>query len=371
MRLTRRDMILMATTALLAPRVPAWAASTGTAESGPLGNEAVAALLRKHKVPGASLVIFEEGAIFATSTYGVARAATGEPVNATTRFQGASLSKTINALLILKLVEAGTLKLSDKVNDHLKSWTLGGKNAGLVTIKSLLSHTAGVTVNGFDGYDPARPVPPLLAVLDGKPPANSPPIKASGKFGVFAYSGGGVTVLQQMVIEVTGEEYGAAAKRLVLDPLGMSNSSFAQPPSSGDKPPVAYAHSKDGRQIRGNFNVYPELAAAGIWTTPTDMAQAVMAIMNSAEGAPGSFLPRELATEMLIKVHTDAGLGVFINGRGRFYHNGVNRGFRNVFVADPRPDKKRRGLVVMTNGENGAKVHDTLLATVVKEYGWT
>ena len=371
MSLTRRHLLLLATSALVASRLPAWALADTPPASGPLSTEAVEALLKKKKVPGASLAIIDEGAITTTFAYGSARAGSGDKVDAATRFQAASLSKTINALLVLKLVEDGKLKLGDPVNDHLTSWKLGGKNAGEVTIKALLSHTGGTTVDGFNGFAPGKPLPTLIEVLDGKAPANNPPVTASKKLGVFAYSGGGVTVLQQMVMDVTGEDYAVAAKRIVLAPLGMGNSNYAQPPSAAEAATIAYAHGKDGKPVRGNFNVYPELAAAGLWTTPSDMALAVSAILNSAAGSPGAFLSQALTTEMLTKVHTDAGLGVFINGRGRFYHNGVNEGFRDVFVGDPRPGKGRRGMVIMTNGENGEVVHQTLLATVVKEYGWT
>lgn len=367
MSLTRRHLLGFATTALVASRLPSWAAAPPA--DGPLGTKAVEALLKQRKVPGASLAIIDGGAVVAAYAYGLAQAGTNRKVEDATQFQAASLSKTINALLILKLVKDGKLKLGDPVNDHLKSWKLGGTNAGKVTIKALLSHTGGTTVSGFDGYDPARPIPTLLQVLDGKPPANSPAVKASNKFGVFAYSGGGITVLQQMVIDVTGEEYPTAAKRLVFDPLGMSNSNYRQPPAADAN--VAHAHDKDGKPIRGGFNVYPELAAAGLWTTPTDMAQAVIAILNANAGASGAFLTPALAGEMLTKVHTDAGLGVFINGRGRFYHNGVNRGFRDVLVGDPRKEKNRNGLVVLTNGENGETVYADLQKSVVAEYAWS
>src|SRR5581483_3081130 len=168
-------------------------------------------------------------------------------------------------------------------------------------------------VHGFSGYGRGAKLPTLRDVLDGRRPANSPPIRVVARPGsAYRYSGGGIIVLQQMIIDVTGEAYPALLERSVLGPLAMDESSFRQPPDAATVSQAAFGYAADGSQMTGGFHVYPEMAAAGLWTTPRDLAKALLAIIRSSAGANGAFLDRALAHEMLTPGLGQAGLGTFV-----------------------------------------------------------
>jgi CubicO group peptidase (beta-lactamase class C family) len=165
-------------------------------------------------------------------------------------------------------------------------------------------------------------------------------------------------VLQQLVIDVTGLPYQAAATLRVLTPLGMAASSFEQPPSETGACNIAHAHGPDGQPTPGGYNIYPELAAAGLWTTPSDICRMLRGIKLSITDGPGAILPQPIAYQMVKPGEGGAGLGVFVNNVGLISHFGVNRGFRAVFGL---PLNAGKGLAVMTNGDNGALVHKSLV----------
>jgi len=370
MNVDRRQMVLGMAAGLLAPGAirPA-GAQTQTPADGPLSAGSVADLLAQHKVPGVSLAIIDRGELVAAYGYGLARK--GVAVTPETRFQAASISKSINALGVMRLVQDGKVALDTPVNQYLKSWKLPDNDftrQRAVTVRMLLSHTGGISVSGFNGYVRGAPLPSLLQILDGEPPANNAPVRVIALPGAtYSYSGGGTTVLQQMVIDVTGEPYPDALQRLVLGPLGMSESSFVQPPLADIAAQAAFGHVKSGEPVAGDYHIYPELAAAGLWTTPRDLTKFVRAIIAARNGQKGALLTQDLATAMLTPVLDRAALGVFIEPGGRFWHNGGNAGFRTLFVGDPQAGQ---GLVAMTDSDNGEDVYAELRRRVAQLYSW-
>jgi len=370
--LNRREVlggIAAAATASVARAQPTAVIATEPPGEGPLSSASVGALLAQHKVPGASLAIVRNSAIVATYGYGSAQP--GRPVTPQTRFQAASISKTVNALAVLKLAEAGEFRLDDPVNQRLRSWKLPDNAltaATPVTIRMLLNHTGGTTASGFEGYPAGAPLPTLIDILNGTPPANSAPVRVEWPPGKsFHYSGGGTTVLQQMVIDVTLGQYAKVVRDLVLELLQMRSSNFDQPPPGSDFARYAFASGEDGAPLPGGFRVYPELAAAGMWTTPHDLALMVIGILQSHDSRPGAFLPPALAREMLTPAIDGAALGTFIDAKGMFWHNGGNIGYRSLYVGDPQTGN---GMAAMTNGNGGEAVCNALRDAVATVYSW-
>ena len=369
----RRAVLALAAGAISQPlwkRPAVSAVQSVPSATGPFSIDSVVALLKQNKVAGASLAIVENGQLAAT--YGYRDAQEQRPVTPQTRFQAASTSKTVNALGVLKLVQAGRVVLEDPVNTHLKSWKLPDNALTAktpVTIRMLLNHTGGTSVHGFAGYARGAVLPTLQQILDGQKPANSAAIRVVSPPGqAFNYSGGGITILQQMVIDITGDPYDVALEKLVLGPLGMSESSYRQPPDAETVNQAAFAHRADGSLVPGDFHIYPEMAAAGLWTTASDLCKPALAIMQSNPGRAGSFLSQNLARSMLTRGLGQYGFGVWINNSAWFYHTGVNEGYRALFYADP---KRNSAMAAMTNGENGTPVHNELFQRVVKAYRWT
>lgn len=316
----------------------------------------IAALLRKYKVPAVSFATFDRAGIVLCAAHGRRQVGSAK-VTTETRFQAASLSKTVNALCVLSLVRDGRFGLDDPVNKRLSGWRLTGTDAEHVTIRMLLSHTGGTTIAGFPGYQRDDVIPWLDEILDGVKPANTRRIEVIAPLGQYQYSGGGVVVLQKLITEIEAAPYEDVVARRVLEPLGMSNSSMRQPLQS-IKGKLASGHTIDGDVIRMDYFIYPEMAAAGLWTTPADLARMLMAMLDSADGKEGAFLPKALAREMMTPVQADVGLGVFINPKGLVHHDGANWGFRAVYFIDP---KARSGKIVMANGQRGDMVYNDLL----------
>lgn len=327
--------------------------------------QAIRKALERASVPGVSYAIIRDNVVAEQGVVGVARADKQARLETTSRFQAASVSKTINALCVLTMVRDGLVGLDDPVNNHLKEWKLGGRaDAEKVTIRMLLNHSGGVNVHGFAGYGFGQRLPSTLQILTGTTPANSEPVSVVSRPGkAFKYSGGGITVLQQMVSDVTGSPYHLAVYQRVLSPLAMQDSSIKQPLASDDD--LVFGHDTAGTTY--GWNIYPEMAAAGLWATPGDIGRAVIAIMQSISGAPGAMLPPELGKQIAKPAFQGAGLGVFVDGGGRINHSGVNAGFRAIYVASP---KRKRGYVVMSNGENGEALNDKVARLLMEAQGW-
>ncbi|HET9218139.1 MAG TPA: serine hydrolase [Terriglobia bacterium] len=326
-----------------------------------------------HKVPGVSIAVIHDGRLEWAKGYGVLESGSPRAVTAETLFQAASISKPVAAMAALALVEQGKLSLDEDANLRLTSWRLPDNTLNKtekVTLRRLLSHSAGLTVHGFPGYSASASVPTLQQILDGQKPANTPAIRVDilpGK--QFRYSGGGYTVLQQLMIDVTGRPFPDLLQDLVLRKIGMSHSTFTQPLPKDQETNAAYAH-EEGKAIKGRWHAYPEMAAAGLWTTPTDLALFAIDLMESAQGKPGKVLSPEMARQMLTRQIGAYGLGVNVGdskGVASFSHGGGNEGFTCILVANVNT---RQGAVVMTNGDNGPALFNEILRGISREYNW-
>ena len=312
-----------------------------------------------HAVPGVSLAVIAEGKIAWTRSYGFLRAGAQPPVTTDTLFQAGALSKPVAAAAALALVDSGQLALDAPANTKLSSWKIPGPtgaSAAKVTLRQLLSHTAGLSVPYFSGYAPDTPPPTLLQVLDGQPPANSNPVRVTHAPGAkWQYSSGGFAVLQQLMLDATGEELPAILQRRLFIPASMTASTFTRP-------------------IAVDSRVYPELAAAGLWTTPGDLARFVLALRHSLDPAdtPDRIMQPATAAAMITPplAGSDYGLGIGVLGSGetlQLAHSGSTAGFRSSLVFYPRLG---RGAIVMTNSDNGGAVIPEILRALAQEYDW-
>lgn len=333
-------------------------------------------------VPGVSIAVIDNGQLSWTREIGIKEAGTDSPVTTSTLFQVASISKPVAASAVLRLVEAGELLLDEDVNRYLKSWRIlenSFTSREKVTLRRILSHSAGLTVSGFPGYVPGEPLPALRKILDGEKPANSPAIMVDTTPGFLCrYSGGGFTILQQLLIDTTGESFPSLMKRLVLDPVGMTLSTYEQPLNKSRHNKAASGHDSKGMVIKGRRNTYPEMAAAGLWTTPTEMSEWILDISGALEGKPSKLLSKPMVEQMLTLqsappgsgIAFQFGLGLGLEGEGSsfsFAHGGSNRGFLSTFVMYPSLGK---GAVVMTNADRGGTLFNEVLQSIAAEYNW-
>lgn len=330
----------------------------------------IAAEMSRLHVPGVSVAVLHGGTIEWSKGYGITREG-GAPVTPDTLFQAGSISKPVTALAALRLVEQHRLTLDADINGQLKGWKLPTPPGQHVTLRELLSHTAGTTVHGFPGYAAGLPVPSVDDVLAGRPPANTKPVVVDTPPGTaWRYSGGGYTVVQKMIGDVTGQPFAEVLRDEVLRPAGMMHSSFAQPLDATLLADAAWPHDGTGKPVTGGPHTYPELAAAGLWSTPSDLLRYAIAVRDSARGKAGALLNQSLATEMLTPGKGDYGLGVEVHGalaNRDFSHGGSNEGYENFMVAYIGSGD---GVAVMTNGAQGAELGLEITRSVAAAYGW-
>lgn len=330
--------------------------------------------MEKYHVPGVSVAVIHNYRLDWAKGYGFRDAESGEVVDTQTLFQAASISKPLTAVAALSLVENGVLDLEENVNNQLVSWKLEENEfteKETVNLERLLSHSAGVTVHGFRGYAQGEEVPGFLQVLDGKEPANSDPVRVDISPGTqFRYSGGGYCIVQQLLMDVVQKPFPQFMKEAVLKPLQMTNSTYKQPLPEKLRTNAATGYRSGGDEVEGKYHIYPEMAAAGLWTTPNDLSQFVIEIMKSWSGQSHEILSEEMTREMLRERLDGFGLGFMVKGEGEdfsFSHSGDNEGFKCFMTGYP---ERGDGAVIMTNGDNGSYLYGELLRSIAAEYGW-
>jgi CubicO group peptidase (beta-lactamase class C family) len=331
-------------------------------------------LLEKRHIAGLSLAIIENGTIVKASGYGFADNAAKVPVTTNTLFQAGSISKPVSALGALHLVESNKLSLDEDVNAKLRTWQVPENEftkLEKVTLRRILSHNAGLTVHGFPGYALDEPLPTLVQVLDGASPANTKPIRVDVPPGSkVRYSGGGFTVMQQWVIDVSGEPFPNFMSNVVLAPLRMSASTFQQPLPKETSAACARGYYPNGKPVKGGWHVYPEMAAAGLWTTAADLARYAVAVQQMLAGKGAPVISKDLTREMLSPQKESVGLGLALERSGkslRFKHGGRDEGFDALLVAYAEAGQ---GAVLMINSNDNTGALERIVELIAREYKW-
>lgn len=311
-----------------------------------------------YEVNAVSIAVVKDYKIEWAKAYGFADVSEKRLATTETLFQAASVSKSFNSLGVLKLTEEQKLNIDNDINNYLKKWKFPydsiskGKK---ISTAQLLNHTAGLSVGGFGGYEKGQDLPSIPQVLDGLKPANSNAVRSVFEPGLkFQYSGGGTTVSQLILEDTTGEKYEDYLLKNVLTPLGMTYSSFNQPPFMVKKNLLATGyHGKV--EVVGKYHIYPEKAAAGLWTNPTDLAKYIIETQLSLQGKSNKVLSKEMSIRRL-----ENNLGIFVQnykGTKYFGHSGGNYGFVCHYMGSMEDGN---GVVVMTNGVNMQLINEII-----------
>jgi len=330
--------------------------------------------MQHYHVPGVSIAFFDHGQIIWTRAYGFADLETRRAVTPDTLFQAGSISKPIAALGALRLVEQGKLHLDTNINDTLTSWHLPDNQYTAeqkVTLRRILSHSAGLTMHGSSGYAAGAPLPTIPQILDGQKPANNEAVRVDTIPGTaFRYSGGGYVIMQLMMTDVTGQGFPTLMHSLVLSPLGMAHSTYQQPLPPNLATNAAVPYDGKGDPIRGGAHTIPEMAVGGLWSTPSDLARAAIEVQQAYSGASHKLLSQPMAHETLTPQIATRGLGFELSPSGtvpRFWHFGVNVGYDSVLQAYR---DSGQGIAIMTNGQQGEQLMNEILRAVAREYNW-
>ena len=328
--------------------------------------------MEHYKVPGVSIAIVKDGELRWAKGYGMANTIEETSVDANTLFQAGSISKPVAALAALKLYEEGQLDFDADVNSYLEGWQIPSSDytaSEKVTIRRLLTHTGGTTVHGFPGYAQKDSFPTIEQVLSGD--GNTEAVLLDTVPGsLWRYSGGGYTIMEKAVEDVSGQSLDDFLEEHVFASLGMSNSTYEQPISERYQQNISAAYDGRGSIIEGLWHNYPEQAAAGLWTTPTDLAKYCIEVQEIANGKEGGILKSNTVAEMLTKHDNDWGLGPslrFEKDSLTFGHGGKNAGFTNNMIASVH---QGHALIIMTNADNGGKIINEVQNAIEEVYGW-
>jgi CubicO group peptidase (beta-lactamase class C family) len=327
-----------------------------------------------YRVPGVSVAVVDRGRIVWARGFGVREAGSADSVTPTTLFQAASVSKAIAATATLRLADQGRLDLDADVNVYLRSWRVPENRfteREKVTLRRILSHRAGLTGHGFHGYGAGEPIPTVLQVLGGQAPAGTPPVLVDTFPGAITrYSGGGTTVQQLLLTDVLQRTFPELMDDLVLRPIGMRNSTFELPLPAALQGRAARGHTSEGHPLQAGHSLGPEMAAGGLWTTPSDLLRWAMAIDRAYDGRRGSILSRRMATQMLTLQNETYGLGPVIEGSGRafrFGHGGNNPGYLAQLTYFPETGQ---GAAILLNGGTADLLIDEIMRAIAAEYSW-
>lgn len=326
-----------------------------------------------YKVPGVSIAVVENGKIKWAKGYGYANTKNGTKVDANTLFQAGSISKPIAALATLKLFENNELELEKDVNNYLKNWKIPENKhtkTEKVTLKRLLTHTAGMTVHGFPGYQQTDIFPSINDVLNGN--GNTSKIVVDTIPGsIWRYSGGGYTVMEKVVEDVSGLTLDEFMAKNIFPSIEMNHSTYQQPITKEWQKNISAAYDRNGQLINGLWNNYPEQAAAGLWTTPSDLAKYCIEIQDIAQGKRNGILSEKTIEKMLTKHKNNWGLGPSLQNEDEaliFGHGGKNAGFTNDMKAYVY---QGNAIIIMTNADNGGELISEIKNAISQYYNWS
>lgn len=322
--------------------------------------------MQELSIPGLSIAVLNNGVIEWAKGYGIADSLENRKVTTETLFQAGSISKPVAATRALQLVEQDLIDLDVNVNTYLSSWKLPENEfteKEKVTLRRMLNHTAGLTISGFLGYKKGENLPSIPEILDGKGNTDAVRVyKIPG--GSWRYSGGGYTVMQQMVTDIDQKEFAKSMQENVLHPLGMTSSTYENPLPKAYHRIAASGYNFDGTQVEGKWWVYPEMAAAGLWTTPSDLILWAKEIQHILQTQEDGLLKATTVNEMLTPNEDDQGLGPYVLDL-TFGHGGADEGFRADLLVWK---ESANAVVIMVNSQNGNTIIREILLGIVQEY---
>ncbi|SDT31839.1 Beta-lactamase [Microterricola viridarii] len=341
-----------------------------------VGSLSIPQLLDHYRVPGVGVAVIDGFDVAWTKSWGLADAQTGERATDQTLYQAASISKPLAAVASLKAAQLGLFDLDQDINAILTSWKLPASPFGggpAVTPRMLMSHTSGLGDGfGFPGYEPGEPLPTVPQILDGLPPSPLPAVRlVRPALTAYEYSGGGVEIQQLALTDTVGAAFAQIMHDWVLQPIGMTASTYEQPLPAELEPRAARAHDQAGTRLNAPWHVYPEQAAAGLWTTPGDLARFVVEVQRALAGRSSLVLDQAMMRNMV----TPVGVGPFAigfvvseQGGGRYFeHDGDNWGFKAQLIGHISAG---HGAVIMTNGDAGQSVTTEIQRRIAEAYGW-
>ncbi len=336
--------------------------------------------MEHYGIPGVSVAVINKGKIEWAKGYGVVDKESKSPVTEQTLFQASLLGMPVTAYGALSLVEQNKVTLHENINSYLKSWKLPDNEFTRdrkATIKNLLNHSAGINLHAIPGYSPDSPVPTLVEILNGTPPAKNSQVLVNKEPDESIYiSAAGYAIIQQMMTDIQDKPFPDIMRELVLQPLEMNHSTFDQPLTTEHLAMAATGYLEDGSMVEGRAHSYPSMASNGLWATASDIAKFVINIQQTLKGESNRGLSRDM-TELMVTPYGISGYGprfkyglgfqvIPIKDETYLRHWGWNTGFYAQIAAHR---DKGFGVVVLTNS-TFPDFNDELIRSVARAYAW-
>lgn len=324
-----------------------------------------------YKVPGIQIAIVSNGKLVWNKGYGISRVDDSISVDSKTLFQAGSISKSITAFTVMKLVEKGVLDLDEDIRTYLKTWKLPDSKFTqdtIVTLRMLLSHTSGMNNSNHPGFPQNEYLPKLNELLNGYERykgVNFDTIPNAR----YRYSNTGYAVIQKIIEDVTNQSFNIVTKDEVFEPLGMQNSYFYPFQHDDEEQDISYAYNREGKLIKGYWFNAATLSSGGLWTTAEDLSKFLIAFQDALDSET-KIISETHAHQMITRVKANYGLGFDLKNKKDslvFYHTGKNRGFTNIMMASK---KGKNAVVVLTNGDNGGYLFSEVIRGISKVNNW-
>jgi CubicO group peptidase (beta-lactamase class C family) len=327
--------------------------------------------LKHYNVTGLGMALISNNKISKTSCFGFLEAGSEELICENSIFSACSISKFLTSILVLKLNEEGVLDLDEDVNKKITSWKIPSNKFTQnkkVTLRSLLSHQSGIVdpQGSFGELKFNDDIPTITELLEGRTSYCNESIEV--KYipdSHFQYSDAGFCIIQQLIEDVTGKTFNVLIDEFIFKPLNMKNSTFEHVEKVRQ---LSSGHNKDGNVVDGNYPIYPYPAAAGLWTTPSDLAILVIELMNSLKGESKIGLSKSKIKEMISSQGCNewVGLGIFLDNSGEkieISSLGWGVGFQSMMISYPYQET---GAVIMTNTDLGVHQLKGIIGDVYK-----
>lgn len=330
-----------------------------------------------HGLQGLSIAVIDDYQVSWSREWGVRSVDNGNEIRADTLFNIASIAKPVTATLVAVLAEKSLIDLDEPVSTYLQRWQLPDNEftrSKEITLRHLLSHTAGTTQHGYEDFYIGDKIPTLVDVLEGSE------LSATEKLDIdfmpgsqWRYSGGGYVIAQIAVEDHLHQSLAQLAAEHLFRPLNLANTTMLRPDETGFPANTAKAHDENGVVISTGLPICPQISASGLWTTPTDMALFLIEMQNALRGQETSVIHPAVARLVTTEVLDGFGLGwaLFepIGNMPSFSHGGANTGTGGRAYATMSGGK---GIVLFGNGPNS--VREPVLAmireSVVAAYEW-
>lgn len=336
-----------------------------------IDKKSISQMMEDENIPGVSIALFDNGKI-TWQTYGYANLIDSIKVTQNTVFNGASLSKPVTAMAALNLVEQGVLTLNEDINKYLEGWKVPENKFTeheKVTLKRLISHTAGFERYVQSSFFPDEELPTIEQMLAGEKPSVDPAVSVVSVPGQKeVYSNPGYSVLEKLLEDVTDKAFHDILAELIFEPVHMTHSSFEQPVPNHLSQQMATSYSNELEPYP--YKLFPFKAAGGIWTTPTDLAKFLVTVLEDHHLGTNVILSKKMTDSLFTKNPTRLGFAKIYNDESPdilFEHWGSNSGFTCYMVSSLQ---HKQGVVVMTNSDNGTSFLSYVARAVAIEYNW-